>query len=63
MNDFDAIAFLELGVLVLSAWDDLLIALDSHQGVGETERNQQRPDRRARLNFPLFSVDHELHQR
>ena len=62
VNDFDPVAFFELGASILRPWNDFFVALDGDQSVREPERRKQLLDGRARFDLSFFTVDHETHR-
>lgn len=62
MHDFDAVALVQHGALVLRTWDDFFVALHGHQRVAQTERRQELLHRQARFDLPFLSVDQEPHR-
>ena len=62
MDHFKSVTLAEMGALMLGARHDFFIAFDRHQGVPESERGKQLLHRRARLDMPFFTVDHETHR-
>jgi hypothetical protein len=62
MNHLDPVTVAETSALMQGPRDDFFVALDGHQGVLEAEKGKQLLHRRAGLNPPFFTVDHETHR-